>query len=79
MVSIRPCFIKALEQNRRVGKRLSESSKCKAVEAGDVNIVDGGQRRSWAMQPAETSRVLFVCLNFPPFTESAENTTRALW
>ena len=36
---------------------------CKAAEAGDVSIVDGGQRRRGPLQPAEASRVLLECLN----------------
>ena len=43
---------------------MSEAFRCKAAEAGDVSIVDGGQRRIWALQPAEASRVLLECLIF---------------
>jgi len=44
---------------------MSEASRCKAAEAGDVSIVDAGQRRTWLLQPAEASRVLLECLRPP--------------
>ena len=33
---------------------------CKAAEAGDVSIVDGGQHGIWTLQPAEAMRRILI-------------------